>query len=212
MIIFTDKALIVSLGYKMSLVNITIILFVIMNSFGHITKLNSLLQGIDSSKRRTILLREMFIALIIMIVFNFLGDFLMLWLGVNQATVQIAGGVILFLIALRMVFPIGSSTFIPINIDNPFIIPIATPMIAGPSILATIMIFTHENKLQFWILLAIIIAWFLSSIILFAAQHIEKVLGHKILVAFERLMGLVLTLLAVESLLKGIKIFITNNL
>ena len=103
-----------------------------------------------------------------------------------------------------MIFPKNKNTHLEEKKSEPFIFPIATPMIAGPSILTTIMIYSNQAK-DATVLLSIIIAWFFSITILFYAEEIKKFIGKKTLSALERLMGLILTMIAVEMFLKGIK-------
>ena len=195
----------------MSLFSITLTMFLIMNSVGHIITYLDLVESLNNRRRQIIIIREMLLALGIMLIFYYLGELFLLALEVNSQTVQLAGGLILFLIAIRMIFPKNK----PLEIKNqpePFIFPIATPMIAGPSILTTIMIYANQIQNSKIVLLSICIAWAFSITILFFAEQIKSLVGTKALSAIERLMGLILTMIAVEMLLQGIKTLLKSGL
>ena len=195
----------------MSLFSITLTMFLIMNSVGHIIAYLDLVESLNNRRRQIIIIREMLLALGIMLIFYYLGELFLLALEVNSQTVQLAGGLILFLIAIRMIFPKNK----PLEIKNqpePFIFPIATPMIAGPSILTTIMIYANQIQNSKIVLLSICIAWVFSITILFFAEQIKSLVGTKALSAIERLMGLILTMIAVEMLLQGIKTLLKSGL
>lgn len=188
----------------MSLFTTTLSMFLIMNSVGSIMGYLELVQTLDRKRRQLIIIREMLFALLIMLFFHYVGKFLLLALEVTAQTVYLAGGLILFLIAIRMIFPQNKMP-IPVNESpEPFIFPIAIPMIAGPSILTTIMLYSYQEKMSIKVMLAILIAWGFSITILFFAQNIRDVVGKRALIATERLMGLLLTMMAVEMLLKGL--------
>lgn len=188
----------------MSFFSITLSLFLIMNSVGHISAYLDLVESLDRKRRRLIIVREMFLALIIMAIFNYVGGFLLDALEVNTQTIFLSGGLILFLIAIRMIFPSKKIPLEKTEREEPFIFPIATPMIAGPSLLTTIMLYSHEvssNK----VIVAILVAWVFSITVLLFAQRIKDLVGKRTLLAVERLMGLILTMMAMEMLMKGLK-------
>lgn len=195
----------------MSLFTTTISMFLIMNSIGSIMGYLDLVETLDEKRRQKIIVREMLFALLIMMFFHFVGEFLLLALDVSSQTISLAGGLILFLIAIRMIFP-QSKVQVPVTEKvEPFIFPIATPMIAGPSILTTIMLYAHQNE-SIKVITAMLIAWAFSITILFFAQKIKDVIGKRALIALERLMGLLLTMMAVEMLLNGIKSVILEGI
>lgn len=193
----------------MQLFSITLTMFLIMNSVGHIIGYLDLVDSLEKKRKQIIIVREMLLALAIMLLFYYLGDLFLLALAINNQTVKIAGGTLLFLIAIRMIFPKDKTLNLDEKKHEPFIFPIATPMIAGPSILTTIMIYSNQAK-DSTILLSIIIAWIFSITILFYAEQIKTIIGRKTLSALERLMGLILTMIAVEMFLKGIKSLVSN--
>lgn len=189
----------------MTLLSMTLSLFLIMNSVGYILGYLDLVHALSKKKRTFIIVREMIFALLLMMVFIFVGDILLGALDLNKQTVLIAGGLILFLIAIRMIFPVKKAQHIPENQEEPFFFPIATPMIAGPSCLTTIMLYAHQQNSSIQVLWAVLIAWALSITILLFAEPLSEVVGKRALLAVERLMGLLLTMMAVEMLLKGFR-------
>jgi multiple antibiotic resistance protein len=196
----------------MSLFTTTISMFLIMNSVGHIMAYLDLVETLNEKRRRLIVVREMFFALLFMLFFYYVGDFLLEALEVGSQTVSLAGGLILFLIAIRMIFPQSKAPIPASEKIEPFIFPIATPMIAGPSILTTVMLYSHQGHASSTVVFAILIAWAFSITILFFAQNIKNIVGKRALIAVERLMGLLLTMMAVEMLLKGLKSLAQNGI
>lgn len=195
----------------MSLFTMTISLFLILDSVGNITDFLNLIRGLPPERQRRIIIREMVIALIIMMVFQYFGAALLESLEVGPATVQIAGGLVLFLISIKMVFTSDERLFTSIDKSEPYIVPIATPMIAGPSVLATIMFYAFAEKTAFKVELAILIAWASSVVVLWLAHRFRERMSQKILMALEKLMGLILILMSVEMFLKGLRDFMSQT-
>ncbi|MES2505007.1 MAG: MarC family protein [Myxococcota bacterium] len=195
----------------MSLFSMSLTFFLILDSVGHIADFNHLIRRQPRRRQGFILAREMLIALLLLVAFHYFGAPLISSLGLTPATIRIAGGIVLFLIAIKMIFPSETRVFIDEAKGEPFIVPLATPMIAGPSILATVMFYASTDTRSNTVLMAILIAWTASLLILGFAWHFHDRLNQKALGAIERLMGLILTLLAVEIFLKGLKLFIWNQ-
>ncbi len=188
----------------MSLWSITFSLFILMDAVGNIPLYMSFLKGIPAPRQKGIIIREFFIALGIILLFVFLGDAFMHLLNIRSDTIQISGGILLFLLALKMVFPSAKTAkeaFSPE--EEPLIVPLAVPLIAGPGVLAAVMIYAEQQASQGTVALAVLIAWGASLAILLASPFFEKLLGSKGLSAMERLMGLLLTLIAIEMFLGG---------
>lgn len=164
-----------------------------------------LLGEIPKKKRFLIGLRELFFALLLMIVFHYIGQILLTLLGVDLPTAQISGGIILFLIAIKLIFPTDTGRQWDWGEGEPFVVPIATPLIAGPTLLAAIMIYAQEQPSDLVVIAAIFAAWLTSSIIFLLAAPIQKILGNRGLLAFQRLMGLILTLISVQMFLQGVR-------
>ncbi len=182
---------------------ITLTLFFVIDALGNIPTYLSLLKPFNKREQRKIATRELIIALGIMIMFHYLGQILLTLLGVSHTTVQIAGGIILFLIAIRLIF--SNDEEIPRwGEQKPLIVPIATPIIAGPSVLSVIMIFAQDEASDLLILGAVFLAWFFSSLLLFFAKPIFKLFTEKGLMACQRLMGLIVGIIAVQLFLEGV--------
>jgi len=154
--------------------------------------------------------RECAIAFILLLLFMFFGKLFLAALQLSEVALRIGGGVILFLIALRMVFPQEGGVFGDVDGDNePFIVPLAIPALAGPSSLATVLLFSSDSRLDVAIhvaaLVAVAVVWL---VVLLSAERMQRALGERTMTAVERLMGLILTAMAVEMLLAGIREYV----
>ncbi len=179
------------------------ILFLLMDPIGNIPIYVAILKDLDPKRQRVIIFRELVIALIAIILFYLIGNTVLTYLNISENTVKVSGGIILFIISLKLIFPSGQSeTKIPKD-KEPFIVPLAIPLVAGPAVLATVMIYSREQANPVIALGAIFIAWILSTIILLASSFLKKVLGERGLNACEKLMGLILVMLAVQMFLEG---------
>ncbi len=196
----------------MSLLSIALPLFLLMDSIGNIPLYLSFLKGVEPKRQRFVIVREMLIALFVIIAFNFIGDGLMKLLNIQHDTIQVAGGIVLFLICLKMIFPPPHDPNDAIPHDTePFIVPLAIPLIAGPSVLAAVMIYSRE-EMNNWIMVgAILLAWGASLIILMLSSFLKHLLGWRGIMAVERLMGLIMILIAVQMFLSGLGVFIKAN-
>ncbi|HEX2582709.1 MAG TPA: MarC family protein [Chlamydiales bacterium] len=196
----------------MSLFYIAFSLFLLMDPIGNIPLYISFLKGVPPARQRYVIFREMVVALFVIILFNFVGDVLMKFLHVQNDTIQIAGGIILFLICLKMIFPPphNPNETLP-HEQEPFIVPLAIPLVAGPSVLAAVMIYSRQ-EMSDWIMVgAILLAWAASLVILLLASFLKKLLGWRGILAMERLMGLILTLIAIEMFLSGLSAFLKEH-
>lgn len=191
----------------MTLFTISLALFLIMDPFGNIGSYLSLVENYTVKHQRKILYREMLISLGVMLLFNYIGEFIFNVLSLSETTVRIASGVILFLIAIKILFPASDSIRANLPSGEPFITPLAIPLIAGPSLMATIMLYAHMESSQAMMLYAILISWLAVGVVLYFAVPIKRVLGVNGLMACERLMGMVLVLIAVQRFLEGILLF-----
>lgn len=193
---------------SLTLFSLAFSLFLLMDSVGNIPLYLSILKNFDSRRQRVIIFREMAIALVIMFFFMFLGDALMNFLGISDSTIQIAGGLILFLICLKMIFPSKDDPQEKIPSDEePLIVPLAVPFVAGPAVLAAIMIYSRQ-EINLWTMSgAILIAWAASLVVLLASSFLKSILGWRGITAIERLMGLILILIATEMFLSGLHRF-----
>ena len=181
-------------------------LFLIMDPLGNIPLFLSILSQVPENRRRWVLVRELLIALGLMLIFLFSGPSLLKLLGLSTEAVSISGGIILMIIAIRMIFPSrGGPMGDEVDDSEPLIVPLATPMIAGPSILATLVLLAEsqpERSVE-W-LYALLAAWGISAIILLSSQSCYRILGKRGLKAIERLMGMILISISVQMLINGI--------
>ncbi|ACS81084.1 MarC family protein [Maridesulfovibrio salexigens] len=198
-------------GQLSTIFEIAFPLFLIMDPLGNLPVCLSMLREYSPSRQRKILLRELFFALGIIILFMYLGAGLMKMLNIHQSTLRIAGGVILFIISMKMIFPKPESSADDSEKD-PFIVPIAVPLFAGPSLLAAVMVYGSKGDAGINVLSGVLIAWAMSFIIMMTGPTMARILGKRGLRACERLMGLILILLSVQMLEDGIAYYITNIL
>jgi multiple antibiotic resistance protein len=180
-----------------------------MDPVGHVKSFVSCLKGIEAKRQRLIILRELVIALAFMLFFNMLGETIIDLLQVSDTTVYLASGVILFLGAIKILFPSHEEDEVQKTQEEPFLVPLAIPMIAGPALLATVMLYAHSEPNPIATIGAIILAWLLAVPILLNSKSLLKLLGASGLTACEKLMGMVLVLLSVQRFMDGIHLFIT---
>lgn len=192
----------------MTLFSAVITLFLVMDSIGNVPVFLSLLKDIDPKRRLWIISREMLFAFLILIVFLLFGDDVLNGLNLSSSALLISGGVILFIIAIRMIFPMKDRSKDDELEGEPFIVPLAIPLMAGPSAIATVIIFSTQepNRMGIWFL-AVLIASLASLLLLLSSNFLMKLLGKKGLYAMERLMGMMLTTIAVQMFLDGLKTF-----
>lgn len=195
----------------MSLFSLTLVLFLIMDPVGSTSTFRDVLKPFSQDRRRVILYRELLIALAVLLFFNVIGEYLLHALGVSEVTVRVASGLILFLIAIKMLFPSESSRIAQEQLKGePFVFPLAVPLVAGPSVLATILLFAHLEPSVPLMLTATSLAWLLASIVHIVSPAVVKVIGESALIAAERLMGMVLVLLAIQRFMEGIEVFLKS--
>jgi small neutral amino acid transporter SnatA (MarC family) len=187
----------------------TILLILVIDPFGNVPLVVSALKNVAPQRRPRVVLRECAAAYVILLAFMVGGRTFLQWLHLSEESLTIAGGIILFLIAIRMVFPRPEGIFGDPPGVEPFLVPLAIPSIAGPSALATVMLMVSRDpaRIGSW-MLALTVAMVATTIVLVLADRLQKWLGERAVLAFERLMGLVLTALAVEMLLTGVRRFI----
>ncbi|WP_236980745.1 YhgN family NAAT transporter [Membranihabitans maritimus] len=183
-----------------------VLLFFLMDPLGNIPLLLSVLKDVDPRRQRVIIARELFLALVVLLLFLFGGKPLLNFLHLDQEAVTISGGIILLIIGLRLIFPKPEGVMGHQPQGEPFLVPIAIPMIAGPSVMAMLILMTQNSpgNLGHW-LMALLIAWGLSAVLLLTAPFLLKVLKERGLLAMERLMGMILVMVAVQMLLEGFK-------
>jgi multiple antibiotic resistance protein len=189
----------------MTAASAAILLFFVMDPIGNIPLFLTALKSVDRSRRLLVVGRELVIAYGLLVGFLFVGRPFLAMLAISEPALTIAGGIVLFLIAIKMVFPAAHGTLSEQIEGEPFVVPLAIPYVAGPSALATVLLMTSQDPVrQFDWLLAISVAWLASAVILLAGSKISDFLGNKGLMAIERLMGMVLIASAVQMFLDGV--------
>ena len=190
----------------MTLLSAAILLFLVMDPLGNIPFFLTALKPVEPSRIRIVIVRELLIALGVLVFFLFTGRFILNLLHISEPALTLAGGVILLLIALRMIFPTHESSMQEEVDGEPFIVPLAIPYVAGPSALATeLLLMSREpDRWPEW-LGALLLAWSVSSVIIFSASGLRRYLGRKGLIAIERLMGMVLITISIQMLLTGVR-------
>ncbi|PXW24430.1 MarC family protein [Paraburkholderia caballeronis] len=193
-----------------SFLSATILLILITDPLGNIPLFISCLRGVAKQRRAVVILREVAIAFVILLVFMVAGNRFLRMMGLTDTSLRIGGGIVLFLIALRMIFPHPGGLFGSGDKGGePLIVPLAIPALAGPSALATVMLLTSQapGKTLEWVA-ALTVTMVLCAIVLVLAERIQALLGERVVTAFERLMGLVLVAISVEMILAGIGAFV----
>jgi multiple antibiotic resistance protein len=194
----------------MDTLSATLLLLTIMDPLGNVATFVAGLRPVPPEKRLRVIARELVIALVILVVFLFAGPWLLGLLHLKQEALFISGGIVLFLIALKMIFPPSRHEADEPQVE-PFIVPLATPMVAGPSVLATLLVLvsTQPEKLWSWFA-ALLIAWSITAAVLLCAPAIARVLKEKGSLAVERLMGMLLVMVAVRMFLNGIEHYLKH--
>lgn len=188
----------------MTLASAFVLLFLVIDPFGNVPFFVAALKEVDQARRKRVIVRELLIAYAVMVVFLFAGEPFLRILGISGPALTIAGGVILFLIALRMVFPMRGRSAMEEIEGEPFIVPLAIPYVAGPSVLAVEMLLMSDepSRWPIW-LLAVTAAWAATSVVVFFGSQVAERLGPRGLIAIERLMGMILVAIAIQMFLTG---------
>ncbi len=189
------------------------LLLLVMDPFGNIPFFIAALQKVDEQRRPKVIIRELLIALVVLVVFLFCGQFLLTLLQISESALTAAGGTILFLIAIKMIFPPLAQSRTEEVEGEPLVVPLAIPYVAGPSALAAVLLIMNREPDRWpeW-LAALFAAWLVSGCIIFSSGFLSRVFGAKVLIAIERLMGMVLVAIAIQMLMTGIAQFVASIL
>lgn len=189
----------------MSLFTAALTLFLIMDPLGNIPVFVSILKDYDSKRQRMIIIREHLISLFLLVMVLLVGEKFTAIMGFHQESISIGGGIVLFLIAIKMIFPTPSGSDGDKVDEEPFIVPLAVPLIAGPSAVATLLLFvsSHQQGFFHW-LLVVLLAWTSSLAILLFAPLFLKLLKRRVLIAIEKVMGMVLIVMSVQMFFEGL--------
>jgi multiple antibiotic resistance protein len=196
----------------MTVFSAALLLFLVMDPFGNISFFITALEPVAPGRRTRVVVRELFIALAFLVTFLFAGQHLLGALGISGPALTVAGGTVLFLIAVRMIFPTSRATGYDELAGEPFIVPLAVPYVAGPSAMASLLLIMNREPERYleW-LLAVFAAWLATGIILSMAPLLARLLGKRVLIAIERLMGMVLVAIAIQMMMAGVARFIAEQ-
>ena len=196
----------------MTIASAALLLFLILDPLGNIPVFLSILRRLPPRRQRIVIARELLIALGVLMAFLWGGRYALELIHLRQESVSIAGGIVLFLIGLRMIFPPPEGLMGELPEGEPFIVPLAIPMVAGPSGMAAVMLMGSQEpgRMGDWSL-ALMIAWGLTAAILFSATYLYRWLGTRVLMAIERLMGMLLVALSVQMLLDGVGTYLAGT-
>src|SRR3990167_520257 len=188
-----------------SLYAIAITIIFVMDPLGNIPVFLSILRKFSPAVQIRIIIRESIIAFVVLALFVFFGQYILHGLHITAPALSIAGGLILFIIAIRMIFPAEKRGSVEEDLEEPLIVPLAVPLTAGPSAMAVVLLYVTRDPGQTWmIFLAVAIASLVFMIIMLCARYLMRVLGRRVLVAIERLMGMILTTMSVQMFLSGV--------
>ncbi len=194
-----------------SIISIAIVLTFILDPFGNVPLLLTILKDVDKARHRKIIAREMVFGLIILLFFLFMGQSFLNIFHLETTAVRIAGGMIFFVIAINLIFPPKKGGSLFAAHGEPFVVPIAMPMVAGPSALATLLVLSKQHAGQMSDLtFALLIAWGITTATMFASPFLLKILRKRGLIALEKLMGMLLLIMSVQMLLDGIRDYVAS--
>lgn len=195
----------------MTLFSAAFLLFLVMDPFGNIPFFIAALKAVEEGRRRRVIVRELLIALLVMILFLFSGQYVLAALQISESALTAAGGTVLFLIAVKMIFPPSRDSGAEVISGEPLIVPLAIPYVAGPSALASLLLIMNREPSRWpeW-LLALLAAWFISGLIILSSAFLSNLLGERLLIAIERLMGMLLVVISIQMLMTGIAHFVAG--
>jgi multiple antibiotic resistance protein len=194
-----------------TLFSAAVLLFLVLDPFGNIPFFIAALQNVPRERHKRVIVRELVIAFFVLVVFLFAGEHILKALQISEPALRAAGGTVLFLIAIRMVFPRPGVSVGEELSGEPFIVPLAIPYVAGPSALASVLLIMNQEPQRWpeW-LGALFLAWLLTGFIILMSSVLAKRLGKRVLIAIERLMGMLLVALAIQMLMTGIRQFLRS--
>lgn len=192
----------------MSIFFIALTFFLVANPIGNTPAIIALVKDFDFERQRKIMIREAIFALLIALFFQFFGEVFLRVLNISSYAVTLCGGILLFLVALGMIFTIAPSTETRQQKQEPFFVPIATPILSGPGLMSIIMLMANKVNNNLVITSAILLAWVGVLLVMALAPYLQKILGKRGLIALEQLMGMILTFISVGMIVSGLKLFL----
>lgn len=191
-----------------SVLGLAIKFFLVTNPIGNSPTILALVKDFDFNRQKKIILREGFFALLVALFFQYVGEHFLSFLQIQKFAITMTGGTLLFLVALHMIFCLSEAPEAAALKQEPFIVPIATPLLSGPGLLSIIMIQTQEIGDNFVITAGILLAWVGVMTVMAIAPYLQKLLGKKGLLALEQLMGLILAMIAIQMFVNGMKFYL----
>ena len=183
-----------------------VLLLLVLDPFGSLPIFISVMRGVAPERRRLVALREAGIAFVVLLAFMVAGDGFLSIMHLSERSLEVAGGVILLIIAIRMIFASGGEIYATDGSREPMIFPLAVPLLAGPSAMATVLLLASRQPEKLWSWVgALTLAMAVSTVVMVSAERIRKLIGTPMVSALEKLMGLVLTAIATEMVLAGLK-------
>ena len=190
-----------------SIFSIAVTFFLVTNPIGNSPAILALVKSFDFARQKRIMLREAIFALFIALFFQYLGEPFLSLLNIQKYAVTLCGGTLLFLVALQMIFALSEPEETASLKQEPFIVPIATPLLSGPGLLTIIMLKSQLEQNNWHITLAILIAWIGVIGVMVLAPYLQKALGKRGMIALEQFMGLLLAMIAMEMIITGASLF-----
>ena len=192
----------------MTLLQLALTFFIVTNPLGNCPAIIALVKDHPIRKQQQILLRESIFALLLTLFFLFFGEVFLNHLNITNYALKISGGVLLFIVALKMIFADRTETKTQAPLEDPFVVPIATPLLAGAGLFATILTFSTQEANDTKLFFAILIAWIGITAVLVAAPYLQIFLGKRGLAAMEQLMGMLLAMIGIEMMVSGLILFL----
>lgn len=191
-----------------STLSIALIFFLVANPIGNSPTILSLVKNYDFERQKKIIFREAMISLLLALFFQFFGELFLNMLKISDYALTLTGGIVLFLVALQMIFHRPESAEEAMNRQEPFIVPIATPLISGPGLMTMIMVSAREQQNDLKITLAILICWIGVTVVLVGSPYLQKLTGKRGMTAMEQVMGMILGLISMNMIIKGAYLFV----
>lgn len=188
--------------------SIALIYFLVANPIGNSPAILSLVKDYDFDRQKKIIFREAMISLILALFFQFFGELFLGMLKISDFALTLTGGIVLFLVVLQMLFHTPEAKDNAVAKAEPFIVPIATPLISGPGLMTMIMVSSREENNNLKITLAILIAWVGVTVVLLAAPYLQKLIGNRGIAAMEQIMGMILGLISMGMIVNGVSLFV----
>jgi len=194
----------------MTIWSIALTFFLVANPIGNTPAFVTLVKDFPFERQRIILFREALFSYLLAIFFLFIGEHFLELIQIQPYAVSVSGGILLFLVALNMIFPPRATNGKERKPVEPFIVPIATPLISGGGVLSTIMIYSAKEQNDLKLFWAICIAWVGVVAVVVSSAYLQKIFGRRGLLALEQLMGMILAMISMEIIVKGVLMFLCH--